>query len=345
MKNHEFHYSIFSKYRSLLMGGAIVLILFCHLDISQEKNGLPISHLAIICHMFTVGVDIFMFLSGFGLYYSFSPKKPTYFSYLKRRIIKLLPKYLLTAGITGVIVTLLFNKLGFIRFIEDLTFISWFKYENTRYWFIAGILVFYAFFPILYKILYSERGEYKLLLFVILYLVATVVLDFCFPSIYKNIRIAIERFPIFCFGVLCGKKSKENRYTSNSYAIIFASIGFAVTIFQYIIKPYGSFVSNTHFAYYLCRGLFAIAIMITICLFLEALHLWSDKLYGFIIVVFSYIGGITLEIYLLHQSFLILLGYPGVLYKYFFAAVVLPISTAIIWQKISLIINKKVVTK
>ena len=67
--------SLISQYRTALMGIATIMILVCHSagPISMPSIiGYPISYL-------NIGVDIFLFLSGMGMYYS-----------LKKRMTRLL---------------------------------------------------------------------------------------------------------------------------------------------------------------------------------------------------------------------------------------------------------------
>lgn len=75
---YKLNYSLISKYRALLMGIAILFIMFCHLDVSQGHNGVPTTSLARALHVFTVGVDMFLFLSGVGLYYSYTKRTQSY---------------------------------------------------------------------------------------------------------------------------------------------------------------------------------------------------------------------------------------------------------------------------
>ena len=152
--------SLVSKYRAVLMGIAIILIMLCHLDITQTHHGIQITSLAHIFHFFTVGVDIFLFLSGMGLYYSYTKNKQSYFKFEKKRIIRVVPYYLVIAGITYFISDILIQHLTAGKFFSDLLFISWFSAGNTKYWYILAIIVFYLLFPVLYKFIHN--GKYGL---------------------------------------------------------------------------------------------------------------------------------------------------------------------------------------
>ena len=84
------NYNLISKYRTVLMGIAIILIMFCHMDVAQTHNDIPSTSLARALHFFTVGVDVFLFLSGVGLYYSYTKKKQSYGEFEKKRLVRMI---------------------------------------------------------------------------------------------------------------------------------------------------------------------------------------------------------------------------------------------------------------
>ncbi len=178
-EHKSINFSLISKYRAALMGAAIIMIMFCHLDTAQTRNGLEITRLAKLLHTNTVGVDIFMFLSGVGLYYSFSNKQQSYLQFEKRRLKRVIPLYILIAGITYLLYDLIINRLSFWKFLRDLTFISWFRDGSTLYWYILAISVFYLLFPLLYRMIHSGRhGALKTAVFCVLWWTFTELLFF-----------------------------------------------------------------------------------------------------------------------------------------------------------------------
>lgn len=69
---------VFSQYRSALMGFSTILILICH---SIEYIGYVVADKGIIYHLLVQGnrgVDIFLFLSGIGIFYSLSRIPPPF---------------------------------------------------------------------------------------------------------------------------------------------------------------------------------------------------------------------------------------------------------------------------
>ena len=79
--NKPIPYSLISKYRAPAMGIAILFVMFCHLDVAQKNHNVPVSSLASILQTGSMGVDIFLFVSGFGLYYSCTKNPRSYFDF------------------------------------------------------------------------------------------------------------------------------------------------------------------------------------------------------------------------------------------------------------------------
>ena len=82
--------SEFSKYRGVLMGIATIMILIIH---SYECN---VNYPDVLNGMLKktyIGVDIFLFVSGLGIWYSLS-KNDGFLEFYKRRILKILPVFL-----------------------------------------------------------------------------------------------------------------------------------------------------------------------------------------------------------------------------------------------------------
>ena len=65
------HLGGLSRYRTELMGLSAVLILVCHVYAYVELPGVMRDMLS-LCN---IGVDLFLFLSGMGIWYSLSNKK------------------------------------------------------------------------------------------------------------------------------------------------------------------------------------------------------------------------------------------------------------------------------
>ncbi len=321
-------FSLISKYRTVLMGVAILAILFCHASTSLRTHGMELTRLANWLIILTVGVDVFMFLSGFGLYYSLSRNYYSYAAFIKKRFLRIIPYYCVLAGITYLIVALR-NSYPAVRLFEDFFFISWGKRKTTKYWFILAILVFYAVFPLVYQVIQrcGEKWIFSYLLFFVVYWLITAAMNH-FGDWYMNYRIAIERFPIFVLGACCGKMSLRGKRCPNLAVIGVIIVGFTASALIYLSGSYKTWINHTHFLYYLTRGLLSLAVIGTGVLVMETLEKRFQPIYTFLFKCLTFLGGVTLELYLFHQSYAILFDYPYTRIGYLTTMVFLPLLSA-----------------
>lgn len=305
MKEHEkkLTYGLISKYRPQLMGVAILLIVFCHLGNEESRNGIANTHLASILSTGSVGVDIFIFLSGIGLFFSFTKNPLPYLAFEKKRLLRILPSYFLIAGITYFLDDIIIHKLSLFQVFRDLFFVSWVFDGKTRYWYVLSITVFYLLFPFVYSFVHkSKRPLLKTVIFGIACFIVVEILSNLFFAV-QNFRIALERLPVFFLGVYAGKLAYDNKSIKNIDLFLFFFIGFVLLALQKRVIP--SPLKN--YLHYPIRCALAFSIITAIILFLELLERTLSRASGIIRTVLAWFGSLTYEIYLFHQSYLILI--------------------------------------
>ena len=69
------------------------------------------------------GVEIFLFLSGMGLFYSLSGD-PRLSEFYRKRLTRILPAYLVLGGAGWLILDILLRKTGWLRFLLDFSTLS-----------------------------------------------------------------------------------------------------------------------------------------------------------------------------------------------------------------------------
>ena len=341
MKSEKFkgNYCLVSKYRTELMGLAIILIMFCHLDVTQRLNGIKVSVVAKLLQSFTVGVDMFMFLSGVGLFYAYSRRRQTYFSFEKKRLCRTIPKYLIIGGFTYLVYDICFKHLGIKKMLSDLLFISWFKEGITRYWYIFAINVFYLIFPLLYY--FIQKNTHNRLLILFLFCTSwIIIIEFLCQNntMLDHFRIALERLPIFVFGIYCGELSYKGKRISEIGVNILLLFGYAAFILFKLIIPDPFYM----YLYYPVRGFLAVSLMITVIILMEYSKYKYPTINESLETILKWFGSFTLELYLLHQSYMILFESPYKPIMYLFVAFILPVITVWILQMIKwrLIVTK-----
>ena len=92
MKIREIELADVSRYRSELMGAAILFIILFHVPLARSDAFFGLRRCG------NIGVDMFLFLSCIGLWYSWV-KNPSVKHFYKRRLLRILPTWLIISSI------------------------------------------------------------------------------------------------------------------------------------------------------------------------------------------------------------------------------------------------------
>lgn len=204
---------LISKYRTPLMGIAILWVMLFH----STLNSFPLHMINQIKHMGYMGVDIFMFLSGFGIYNSLK-KNSDIKTFYKKRVLRILPYYLPIVLIYSIL--LYYNKaIPFDTVILNFFTISYWMGLSSFDWYIPTILLFYFLTPFYLK-LFDKSVTITLALS---YALSALLFILLINSKYVYLYIALARFPIYVSGIWFGYycKKKGNMKLSTYYTILF----------------------------------------------------------------------------------------------------------------------------
>lgn len=139
--------NLINKYRKELFGIASCMIVFHHLTI--KGNGNPLIDIYMFLRLVgAMGVDLFLFLSGIGLVYSFE-KNNSIKEFYMRRCQRILPAYLCIAFPFYLWRDCIVGKNGILVLVKHLFLVQFWK-EGAGDWYIAAIFILYALFPLIY---------------------------------------------------------------------------------------------------------------------------------------------------------------------------------------------------
>lgn len=140
-----------------------------------------------------VGVDIFMFISGLGLCFSYTRRCLSSFYY--RRFLRIYPLFIF---FNVVLFCISYDGvLNTEEIIGSLTTLSFYNTSsNSKEWFISSILLLYIIFPIVFKL--TNTKSLIACILVVLFVVTYFKLDWRHDCL-------IARLPIFMLGVLSYK--------------------------------------------------------------------------------------------------------------------------------------------
>ena len=137
-----------SVLRSGLMGLSILWIMMLHFRFTQIKV------LGFIAQYGYAGVDIFLFVSGLGIYYSLD-KKQTIAHYYLKRISRIFPTYYLI----GVFASLFLFHDTLVTYLLRYTTLGFWINEPFFEWYIPSLIVLYIMAPFLKKLLIHIKQQ------------------------------------------------------------------------------------------------------------------------------------------------------------------------------------------
>ena len=130
---------LISKYKTELMGFAILWVILFHSNITS-------SFIEPFTSLGYGGVDIFFFLSGYGLFFS-SVKNDSLLSFYKKRFIRVFPTYMVVVFFTMLGLGIFTIKTYFI----NISTLGYWLNESYFEWYIPSLFAFYLWFPLLVK--------------------------------------------------------------------------------------------------------------------------------------------------------------------------------------------------
>ncbi len=314
------------------MGVQIILLFIFHFTETCMKSDINYTESAYnyFTYIRSSGVDAFLFLSGMGLYFSWT-KQPDYGCFLKKRFWKILPSYFMVAVPVWFWVDIIYSRSGGIKFLQDLFFVSFFTEDVKTYWYVLMIIICYLVFPFFYKyVAYSKdkiTEQMSVLTICTSFTLFIVMIQNYHNSLYENIDLALFRFPVFIVGILLGKYVYENRKIKKHY--IYILLGICVLLLGplefYDVRILGFYI----------RALLNLSLSLLLIIFFEYIskknNRWCAVGYRGVVKVLSCFGSCTYEIYLVHLSvrkIMNLLGYEVCYIRY-----------AVIWVLISFVLS------
>lgn len=202
------------------MGWAIVWIMMLHFTF------ITIKPLGFIAQYGFAGVDIFMFVSGFGLYFSIDHNK-NLLAYFKKRIIRIFPTYYLV----GIASSLIIYHDTLPNYIFRYSTIGFWTNSIYWEWYIPSIVVFYLLAPI-FKRAIDSRLITTITLFAIIILIASyIIVSQEFVNDKDPHFFMLYRAPEFIFGMICGHWTKKGTAINLYYILMTLGIPFFIILF------------------------------------------------------------------------------------------------------------------
>lgn len=283
--------SLLSTFRTELMGFAAIWVYLFH---CQLHCNIQIPILGYFTWYGYGGVDIFLLLSGVGLYYSYS-KDPSTLHFYRKRLSRIFPTYILIVTIYQLIT----YKYTIPEYILNITTIAYWVSPHAYDWYIPTLILLYLLFPILFRGI-IKKPRATLLLVIVLSITLTISLHGVSTSFMKN--LTLPRFPIFVLGVFLGKLIKSGRILTGRTKNILLSL-LPISFFLLLGYLHISAILHLDSGYEVLNYfMFFIAPLLCICLVFVFCRMNRNN----IILRFLRLNGkLSLEVYLIHAYIVI----------------------------------------
>lgn len=265
-----------STYRSELMGWAILWIMSLHFTFTQIK---PLGFLA---QYGFAGVDIFMLVSGFGLFYSLE-KNSHIVPFYRKRFLRIFPTYYFL----GIFASIILYHENILTYLFRYSTIGFWTGGVYGEWYIPSIVFLYLLTPFIKK-LYARR------LFIIIILIGCLCLIASYIIVANNYInkgephfFLLYRIPAFLFGMACAYWVKHGFSNNYYYYILIAGIPFFIYLYPHHHEIY-------NYKY------FSVAFLLPIFIFL---FIVISRYCHPINPIISKIGQASLEIYIIQGMF------------------------------------------
>lgn len=279
------------------MGAAMLFVILFHVALDRGDPFYGLRRCG------NVGVDIFLFLSGVGLWFSWV-KTPDVRRFYRRRLLRIVPTWLVVST-----AFYLPDYLGARRFsrsivdlIGDIT-INWdfWLHDELTFWYVPAIMALYLVAP-WYMRLVQSRPIYRWL--PLLMVVWCVMVQWVLPIHHAvgHLEIFWSRVPIFFIGINFGEMVRTRRQLPGE-AVWLLLVTFLMTFGTCL---YLEQVRHGHFPLFVERMLY---IPFTVCTVLVMNRIFR-RTPQWVNSAFRFVGALSLEAYLIHIHFVLVYVQP-----------------------------------
>ncbi len=284
------------------MGLAALWVVLYHSGIPfTGKDGPGMAHFLYILnyyiHLFKthgqIGVEIFLFLSAVGLYFSFE-KDDDIRSFYFRRMKRIMPEYLLVNVFRA-----LWRRKTFLRFLDDVSGFSFIKDGYRGNWFFILLFFLYLIYPFLHRVVFGRKDRKALILLLVFPVLVNLFVSRFFPVLFDHTEIALRRIPVFLAGLFFAKDIKDGKKVSAS-VVLLVSMGGLLMLSRFLAED----LSQQHVLYRYVCGACALLIIFLLSFFYD---LFRDRIKPFITII-EKAGDHSMEFYLLFEDLVMIVG-------------------------------------
>ena len=295
----DIHLSDISRHRAAIMGIAMICIILFHVGVPRNDAFYG------VCRMGNIGVDIFLFLSGIGLWYSWTrepSERQTFFrrwlTFYWRRLRRVYPAWIIVSAafyIPRFMARDSHSAAEWADLFGDvlLNWDFWLNDELT-FWYIPATMMLYIFAPP-YMALIRRLPDCRWL--VVAAFMWCIIVQYVTPihNAVGHIEIFWSRVPVFFLGINIASGVKADR-TLHRHMLWLIILLFAMSLSACVWLEQ---MRHGRFPLFVERMLY-IPLAVSFVLLLTQLLNRTPRSFNKAMI---WVGGISLETYLLHIEF------------------------------------------
>lgn len=304
MKIRDVEWASVSRYRSELMGLAILFVMLFHVSLPRSDLFFGLRRMG------NIGVDMFFFMSGMGLWFSWIKNFsgishplsliPHIKKFYLRRFLRIYPTWLLVACAFYIPAFLRGSSrsANLVDLIGDIT-INWdfWLHDELTFWYIPATMAFYLLAPF-YMELIRRHPVYRWL--PVAMIAWCVIVQWVVPihQAVGHLEIFWSRMPIFFIGINMGEAIRR-KDTIEGQSLWLIALLFVMTLSACI---YLEQIRHGRFPLFIERMLYiplTVTSLLLLARLLARVPQWLNK-------GLRFTGTLSLEIYLLHVQFVLL---------------------------------------
>lgn len=281
-----------SRFRGELMGAAMLFIILFHIGLSRGDPFYGLRRCG------NVGVDMFLFLSGVGLWFSWT-RNPSPRCFFARRYLRIYPAWLLMATLYYVpdYISGGGHSTGVADLLLDIT-VNWdfWLHDELTFWYVPAIMMLYTFAPP-YITLIRRCPVYRWT--PLLMVVWCVVVQWVLPvhQAVGHLEIFWSRVPIFFIGINMGQYVEQRRkIDSRAVWLLLATFAMTFATCLYLEQE-----RHGQFPLFVERMLY-IPFTVTAILVLNRVFRRTPRWFN---AFCRFVGAVSLEAYLIHIHFVL----------------------------------------
>lgn len=289
--SHTVKWENISRFRGELMGFAMIIILLFHVCGPHNET-----FFLRLCRCGNVGVDIFMFVSGIGLWFAWS-KGTTLGMFYRRRFRRVYPAWFVVACLFFVPIYIKGGKTLADTVLDiAVNWSFWTVYGELQFWYVPAIMLFYVFAPAYMALIQRSRSWCWLPAIAMLFCIL-MKYDQCLYTTLRHLEIMFSRIPIFLIGINAGRWVQEKRI-DDGHAWGVAVL--ALVLGAWVCLDFEGGLRG-RFPLFLERMAY-IPLCLSLTLLLSHAFVALPRL---LLKLLSFVGTISLEFYLIHYEFVL----------------------------------------